>query len=244
MKRSHALLAAALLLLAPAGEALAKATPPRPVHTVSPTHPQELLAQAAEGRAVVVATVDSFGSVIRVEVESATEKAFGEAARAAAAQWVFEPGKRDGEPVEMRVKLPFEFKVAFERRLNAELGREVFRELDESVVSATEFAEKPKPASAPPFFRFYPEALKGSGRAASASVEFVVTPEGRVINPRVLSITDEAFEEAALRAAASLVYEPILIDGEPAYVLMTTPVTLREESRGSEPRPLQDGARP
>ena len=202
--------------------------PPVPVYKVSPKHPQGFYDKAIEGEAVIIVTVDMFGNVKEPEVKSATEKEFGLAASLAASEWVFEPATKNGAPIEIRVNLPFQFEIAFEHKMNIHIGREVFIKLDQSVVPSSDLPKEPKPKYVPLFSEFYPEELRGSGKSASVSLEFVISPTGQVHNPRILSISTEGFEQAALVAVSHMAYHPILVKGTPVYVSTIRPIQLSE----------------
>lgn len=203
-------------------------SPPVPVYKVSPRHPIALYEQAIEGNATVVVTVDVLGNVEDPEVQNASHKEFGIAATVAASEWVFEPATKNGVPIEIRVSLPFDFKIALEHKLNVQIGRKVFVQLEESVLPSSDLSQEPLPSFVPPFSNFYPESLRGSGKSASISLEFVISPEGEVLNPRVLSSSSEGFEEAALLAASHMTYRPIEVDGNPVYVSVIRPFQLSE----------------
>lgn len=203
-------------------------TPPVPVYKVSPKHPIGLYEKAIEGRATVIVTVDILGNVKNPEIKGATHKEFGIAATVAASEWVFEPATKNGVPIEIRVSLPFEFKVAKEHKLNVQVGRDVFVQLAEPVLSSSDLNQEPLPSYVPPFSNFYPEELRGSGKSASMSLEFVISPNGEILNPRVLSSSSEGFEQAALLAASHMTYRPIEVDGKPVYVSVIRPIQLTE----------------
>lgn len=201
---------------------------PVAVYKVSPKHPQELYERAIEGRAVVIVIVDMFGKATEPEVESATHPEFGIAASLAASEWQFEPATQNGVPMEIRVSLPFHFEIAIEHKLNVELGRKVFIALDVPVIASSDLPQAPVPSFVRPFSDFYPERLKGSGQAASVSLEFIISPTGQVLNPRIISISTEGFEKAALLAACHMTYRPILVEGKPVYVSIFRPIQITE----------------
>lgn len=202
--------------------------PPVAIYKVSPKHPESLYAKAIEGKAVVTVTVDIFGSARDPEVESATHEEFGFSAMIAASEWVFEPATKKGVPIEIRAKLPFIFEIAFEHKMNVEMGRDVFVELTEPILSSSDLDRDPLPSYVPPFSNFYPEQFRSTGKSAAANLEFVISPTGVVLNPRILSITNEGFEKAALQAISSMKYRPIKVGGEAVYVSMIRPIQLTE----------------
>lgn len=88
------------------GEAKAKF---RPIHQAQPVYPEALLEQRIEGFAVVAFLVELDGSTSQVQVAKASDVAFGEAARAAIAQWRFSPPEFAGKRGPIVLKLPVDF---------------------------------------------------------------------------------------------------------------------------------------
>jgi TonB family protein len=71
--------------------------PPAVVRRVMPVYPKDLKDQAIEGEAAVRIVVGEDGSVIEATSYMDSMVPFGEASVAAARQWTFRPGKRDGK---------------------------------------------------------------------------------------------------------------------------------------------------
>lgn len=81
---------------------------PRAIYQSSPqTSPQ--LRKIAPGTVYVLFVVDQRGRVENPIVQSSTDPAFEAAALAAVRQWKFEPGKRNGEPVRFKMRVPITF---------------------------------------------------------------------------------------------------------------------------------------
>ena len=104
------------------------------------------------------------------------------------------------------------------------MGREIFVKLNHTVVPSSELDKDPLPNYVPPFSDFYPENFRGSGKSASVNLEFIIAPNGEVLNPHILTLTTNGFEKAALQAISSMKYPPIVVDGKPAYVHMIRPI--------------------
>ena len=83
----------------------------RPVEQPQPVYPQELLAKRVEGFALVAFLVERDGRTTQCQVVEASDAAFGEAARAAIAQWTFSPPQFAGTPGPIAMTLPIEFTV-------------------------------------------------------------------------------------------------------------------------------------
>ncbi|HVU23045.1 MAG TPA: TonB family protein [Opitutus sp.] len=83
-----------------------------PVYRVAPEYPQALKGEAApEGRAEIEFVIDRDGRSRLPRIVSASREEFGWAAATAVAQWVFEAPRRKGEPVDVKVRIPFDFKA-------------------------------------------------------------------------------------------------------------------------------------
>ena len=202
-----------VLSLALAGPILS-GTPIEPLEIIRPTYPPALWASEAEGTATIEFEVNREGKVLATRVVSATRPEFGEAARVAAADWLF---SADPEGPEVRrVQVPFPFAFTIQDRINAQLKREVYRALPEEPVDASAIKGKvePKVRVKP----VYPPELFGTGIKDEAVVEVIVTPEGEVVNPRIVSLKNKRFVMSALFAAASTVFPPYSVEGKPVYV--------------------------
>ena len=78
---------------------------PRAIYQVSPQMSPQLR-KIAPGTVYIVFVVDQRGRVENPIVQTASDPAFEAAALAAVRQWKFEPGKRNGEPVKFRMRVP------------------------------------------------------------------------------------------------------------------------------------------
>ena len=77
-----------------------------------PVYPAEAARQGIGGSVMLLVTVGADGGVLDVQVESATPPGvFDAVAVAAARQWKFQPGRRDGKPVEGRIRVPITFEA-------------------------------------------------------------------------------------------------------------------------------------
>jgi TonB family protein len=81
-----------------------------PLYRVRPEYPEALRNQGSPaGRAEIECVVDREGRVRLPRIVSATHDEFGWAAATAVAQWVFAAPKRGGQPVDVKVHIPFDF---------------------------------------------------------------------------------------------------------------------------------------
>lgn len=191
-----------------------------PVHMVGPEYPAELLESGFEGRAVVAVYIGLDGSVESAEVASAAHPAFGEAALAAVRQWRFEPVVEEGRLVRKQVRIPFDFSIPMEERLNRLFQRPVFKALDPEIPVARTRDFEPRLRPLAPIVPRYPEAFKGTGRTGKVVLRFVLDTDGRPINPEVVESDDDLFSRAALLALLRASFPPPVKEGKPVYVNM------------------------
>jgi protein TonB len=83
--------------------------PPKTVHKVAAVYPAALQRAGIRGTVLLEFVVDESGAVISVRVVSSPNSMLSDLAVAAVAKWQFEPGKRDGQPVAMRMHVPLSF---------------------------------------------------------------------------------------------------------------------------------------
>jgi TonB family protein len=82
-----------------------------PIYRVPPAYPGALRkAGRPAGGAVIDFIIDREGRAQLPQIVSATSEEFGWAAATAVAQWVFRPPLRGGQPVDIKVRIPFSFK--------------------------------------------------------------------------------------------------------------------------------------
>lgn len=83
---------------------------PRAVFQPAPEYPAALRKQKLEGTVHILFMVDRTGRVENPIVQKSTNPAFEPAALQAVKRWRFEPGKRNGEAVVFRMRVPITFK--------------------------------------------------------------------------------------------------------------------------------------
>ncbi len=87
--------------------------PPKTESLAQPAYPEEARKAGVEGKAIVEVTVGADGVMRRCSlVVSSGNAQLDEAALQAVHVSKFAPGTKDGKPVEMKVRVPFQFKLA------------------------------------------------------------------------------------------------------------------------------------
>jgi TonB family protein len=83
-----------------------------PIYRVAPVYPAGLLSQGRPaGHAEIEFIIDRDGRARLPNIVSATNMDFGWAAATAVAQWIFKAPHRGGKPVDVKVRIPFDFKA-------------------------------------------------------------------------------------------------------------------------------------
>ena len=81
---------------------------PRAIYQPSPVI-SEKVRKRAPGSVHILFIVDERGRVVQPKVQKSTDPIFERPALNAVKQWKFEPGKRNGEPVRFRMRVPITF---------------------------------------------------------------------------------------------------------------------------------------
>ena len=82
---------------------------PKPTYRVAPELPEALRKGGTPATAEIEIIIDPTGRARLPRIVSATDTAFGWAAATAASRWMFQPALKNGEPVYLRVHIPFKF---------------------------------------------------------------------------------------------------------------------------------------
>lgn len=77
--------------------------------TAKPDYPFILRRQDISGSALVECVVDTEGKVHQARAIKATRSEFGDAAAACIVKWKYLPGSLEGVPVNVRIRVPFQF---------------------------------------------------------------------------------------------------------------------------------------
>ena len=86
--------------------------PPRPVKVSRPVYPAALRLTNTEGEALVEFVVDRTGRVRDAHVVRSSHPGFAELSEAAVQSWRFEPGYKEGRPVNTRLQIPIQFQFS------------------------------------------------------------------------------------------------------------------------------------
>jgi TonB family protein len=84
---------------------------PKAVKMVPPVYPYKLRKEDTDGEVLVECIVTKKGKVVGAEVVKSTHPGIEEPVLMALRFWKFEPGIKDGEPVAVRLRIPFSFTI-------------------------------------------------------------------------------------------------------------------------------------
>jgi protein TonB len=117
MKSASLVLAAALLVLPSAGAASAQERPskdvqaPKVVREYKPAYPDSAKSRGVRGSVELDVVVKKDGTVGDVQVKKSLDSELDEAAVQAMKKWEFEPGTKEGKPVDVLVSVEMTFNL-------------------------------------------------------------------------------------------------------------------------------------
>lgn len=189
---------------------------------IAMVYPYEMLIQGKPGWADASFVIDYAGRPLFTQSSQASDPAFARAAVAMIEANQFAPVKKDRRLTMAQAAQRFQFGgdaslTPETRRIVAELRKET-----PAICNVTELDERPKALKqdAP----VYPRAMKDDGLTGHAEIEFVVTADGQVVCPRILSASQEDFGWAAAAAVAQWRFQSPTRNGQKVDARMTVPI--------------------
>jgi protein TonB len=86
-------------------------TPPRVVKEVRPMYTPEARRAKVQGEVVLKTVINQEGEPTDIRVVQSLEESLDREAVKALERWVFEPGRRNGDPVRVEVEIRLSFKI-------------------------------------------------------------------------------------------------------------------------------------
>ena len=196
-------------------------------------YPEAARRAGVEGRVIVQFVVDERGRVVDPVVVRSPSPLLSDAALDAVRQARFRPGSDAGEAVKVRFALPITFRLRDDPpEVEGPVVEEIDLDLDAPPAGGAP-EERTVREEAPRLIgglaglagrTVYPEDARRESVEGRVVVQFVVTEEGRVESPVVLSSPDPRLSRAALAAVRQSRFEPGRIDGQPVRVRFALPV--------------------
>ncbi len=94
---------------------------PIPIIQGKPRYPRNLVEERIEGRVLAILSVDEDGNVYDVVVEKSDFYEFSESAKSAIMAWKFLPGRKDGQEVKFRMRVPVSFRLLYRNTYSQDL---------------------------------------------------------------------------------------------------------------------------
>ncbi len=82
---------------------------PTPISMPAPDYPDELRRESISGVVLVEFVIGKDGNIVRAKAKKSPDERLSKLAEDAVMKWKFEPGIKDGAPVEVRVAIPITF---------------------------------------------------------------------------------------------------------------------------------------
>ena len=194
----------------------------RAVREIAMVYPYEMLIQGKPGWADASFVIGYAGQPLFTTPDGSSDPAFARAAVAMIEANRFTPVKKARRMTMAKSVQRFTFGGDASlspgtRRVIAELRKE-----RPAICSVTELDERPKVLrqDAP----VYPRAMKDDGLTGQAEIEFVVTVDGEVVCPRIVSASQEDFGWAAATAVAQWRFQAPIKNGQKVDARMIVPV--------------------
>ena len=187
---------------------------PLKVVGADPIYPEKFRQNKIVGSASIAFIVEADGRTSQIQVKSATDVAFGNAACEAIANWRFTPGKKAGQPVRVAIIYPMTFDPSYFRLVPVHFKVKFSGQAED--VGNLDLPPKILHETEPVF----PSVFEDEEVAGGATIDFIVDPDGSTSEVQVADADDAAFGEAARNAVARWKYSPGLKNGRPVRVKM------------------------
>ncbi|MBN1625311.1 MAG: TonB family protein [Deltaproteobacteria bacterium] len=182
-------------------------TPLTVVKEVSPIYPVEAQFDNVEGTVALKFVVTKEGKATKAKIVKAVPPGyFEEAAIETIKQYEFKPATRNGKPVDTTVSMQIEFSL-----------KDQYAGYDERSGTPAVLLEI--------YMAPFPNKLKKDYKEGKVVVKYIVTREGRIMNPTVIeSSPPGVFDEYALEAVTHYRYRPATRNGVPVDCVVKSPI--------------------
>ncbi|MBP8256782.1 MAG: TonB family protein [Opitutaceae bacterium] len=192
--------------------------PPKVIRQFKPVYPLAMRINGMRAEVVVGFVVDIEGRAVHAGVLRSDNPLFDDAAIEAVRKWTFQPGMRNGVPMNTRMQVPIQFSIQgvkgggsgpFVTKKKGDLSK---------LPEAFQYDTPPVPVSyLPPV---YPYALLREGVRGRAVVAYIVNEEGAVVQVRLQEASTPEFGAALVAAVEAFQFRPALKKGVPCLAMM------------------------
>ena len=200
-------------------------------------YPEEAVKQGVQGTVIVRFTVMSDGSVANAEiVKSPSELLNAESLRVVNSMPAWNPGTKDGKPVECQYTLPIKFKMSSPTSAKRAPVKEAI--VDDNTVASSD-VEIPQTMAQfkggeAAMMQYlaenvrYPEEAKKKEVQGRVIVRFTIEPDGRITEAHIMRSIDESLDAEALRVVNSMPsWNPGTKDGKSVRCSYVLPITFK-----------------
>ena len=179
---------------------------------VSPVYPDEMKQARTEGSVTIEFIVCKDGAVRYPRIVKSSHPAFEKAAIDAVWKWRYNPGRKEGQDVNCRVRQILEF----------QLDKDEIQSARPTVSAQKNINPDHRDTALHDWIQpVYPESAKELKQEGFVTVDFVVETDGHVSKAEVSDSTNEVFNEAAKMAVMSWTFSPAVEEGKPTASGMT-----------------------
>ncbi len=205
---------------------------PRLIKRVEVNFPENMRMAGLEGRVQVEFIITAQGEVSEAHVVASNNPAFEREALDAVMKWRFDPGIKAGRPVKIRAQQQIIFSYDSAGRQPWKIGRG-----DQSKMPPeAQWDVPPEPFNTA--FPVYPFAELLAGRKGQTKLNFVVHPDGRVVEAHLLEATTPEFGRAVLAMIDTWEFKPARKkDGTPTYAIISFAHEFKPNGSGDAPVP-------
>ncbi|MBI3884431.1 MAG: TonB family protein [Opitutae bacterium] len=165
---------------------------------VPPVYPDGPKKEKLNGQAIVEFIVGPDGRVTEAHLKSASDPRFGQPAVDAVMKWTFIPARFMGEAQPSAMDVAVIFRIEQLKKKRQSLMPPVMpRPLDKTPPRGKKFSDP-----------IYPAEMESRKMPGEVQLEFIVSPQGEILRPKVTSASDAAFVAAALDALKGWEFEP------------------------------------
>jgi TonB family protein len=206
--------------------------PPKPILTLAPVYPYELLRSNTSGNATVRFAIDPTGRTHVIKLEKASLPQFGAAASAMIAQWRFNPATKDGHPCWALIVKEQEFDKYGRDFPPNDSAERLLRALKKNpcpiLTNAHELDEEVRGRFQPS--PIIPDSVRKANVKATALIAFIIDHAGHAQLPRIVSASDPDFGWAAATAVGRWQYSQPVKNGKPVDVSVELPLVFTPET--------------
>ena len=183
-------------------------SPPGIIHKVEPQYSEEASKAGLVGKVLLQVVVGTDGKPRDIKVIRSLGLGLDENAIEAVGAWEFMPGNKDGQPVNVRVRIEVSFaQLEKDAKASGHVSRVAFHLVDGSIRPVLENSVAPMVSDGAP--------------GATASVKFDIDAKGDPVNVRIEKSSDQGWSRDVTDALSKWKFTPGSQNGSPVSVNCT-----------------------